>query len=444
MSESSTGAPKRLPIDWQDSEFTDDDSIEKETRRIFDVCHGCRRCFNLCDSFPRLFDLIDQSESGELDSVKTDDFSSVVDACTLCDMCFMTKCPYVPPHEFNIDFPHLMLRHRVADFKKNKNSLGSKIITKTDRNGKIGCSVSSVANFVNNRKNTLTRVPMEKVLGIHRDAELPKFAKKTFEKQIKKNKPIINQNAPGYGRKVVIFPTCFVNYNSPDIGLSAEKVLALNGVSTSTVYPSCCGMPQLESGDIEAVAKYARKTSLDLLPWLDKGFRVVSFVPSCSLMMKSEWPLILPNDANVKRLSESTFDICEYMVDLSKNEGLLSGLKPLDGGITLHISCHSRAQNMGQKAAEMLRNIPETQIDVIERCSGHGGSWGVMKDNFELATKIGRPVVKKIENNQSEFISSECPLAGSHIAQGLESSQSEGSAPKHSFHPIELLSKSYS
>ena len=444
MSDASTGAPKRLPIDWQNPDFTDDVSLEKETRRIFDVCHGCRRCFNLCDSFPRLFDLIDESESGELDSVKTKDFSSVVDACTLCDMCYMTKCPYVPPHEFNIDFPHLMLRHRVADFNKNRNSFGSKVITKTDRNGKVGCSVSSVANFVNNRKNIPARFLMEKALGVDRNAELPKFATKTFVKQIKKTKSIVNENAPGYGRKVVIFPTCFVNYNNPGIGFSAEKVLALNGVSTSTVYSSCCGMPQLESGDIETVAKYAMKTSLDLLPWLDKGFRIVSFVPSCSLMMKSEWPLLLPDDPNVKRLSESTFDICEYIVDLAKNEGLSKGLKPLKGGVALHISCHSRAQNMGQKAAEMLQNIPETPIDVIERCSGHGGSWGVMKNNFELAMKLGKPVIKKIEDSQKSFISSECPLAGSHIAQGLEGKKETTNQPQHSFHPIELLWKAYS
>ena len=381
MSEGSLEAPERHPIPWQDPAFTDADALDAELRRQFDICHGCRRCFNLCDSFPRLFDLIDESESGELDTVDSADFKPVIDACTLCDMCFMTKCPYVPPHEFNLDFPHLMLRARAAEAKKTGVPFGVKQLTQTDRNGRLASHVSGLANWASKCGNHVTRPVMEGVLGVHRDAALPKFQSKTLMDHASQA-PEINADAPAHGRKAVLYATCFANFNNTDIGLAARRILAKNGVETEVVYPRCCGMPKLEQGDIAAVADAARQTAGELKAWIDKGYDVIALVPSCALMLKFEWPLIVPDDDNVKALSGATSDITEYITDIAKNEGLADGLRPLEGGVTVHIACHARAQNMGQKGAEMLRLIPDTEINVIERCSGHGGSWGIMKENF--------------------------------------------------------------
>ncbi|MBM3557580.1 MAG: glycerol-3-phosphate dehydrogenase [Alphaproteobacteria bacterium] len=446
--EGSLGAPTRHAIPWREADFYDEAKLDAELRRVFDICHGCRRCFNLCDSFPRLFDLCDTSPSGELHDVKSAAFKGVVDACTLCDMCYLTKCPYVPPHEFNLDFPHLMLRYRAVELRKGQIGAAARALTETDRNGLLGMLAAPVANWASARTNRVTRVLAEKTLDIHRDAALPRFAGRTFELRAAETPLPVNPKAPGFGRKAVLYATCFVNYNRPGIGMAAREILARNGVATEVLYPTCCGMPQLEHGDIEAVAAKARKVATALKDKIAAGCDVIALTPSCALMLKSEWPLILPEDPDVKRLAAATKDIAEYIVGLARKEGLEPGLAPIEGGVTLHLACHARAQNIGAKAAEMLRLIPGAKVQIVERCSGHGGSWGVLKDNFEVGLKIGRPVAKQAAEGLAagrSVIASECPLAGDHILQGMELVEvSEGTRlPARSWHPVEIFARAY-
>ena len=444
MREGSLEAPTRHAFAWRDDAFYDADAIDAEMRRVFDICHGCRRCFNLCDSFPRLFDLVDSSPSGEVEGVASADFKAVVDACTLCDLCFMTKCPYVPPHEFNLDFPHLMLRYRAAELHSKGLSFVKKQLAQTDRNGKMAAPVAPIANWATRCGNALTRPAMEAVTGIDRHAALPKYHGKTFAARARADKPDINRLAPAFGRKAVIYATCFANYNNPKIGMAALKVLARNGVECEVVYPGCCGMPQLEHGALAQVAERGRTVAAALRPWIDKGYDVVSLVPSCSLMLKFEWPLLEPDDDDIKTLSRATFDTAEYIVDIHRKEGLAGGMKPLRGGVTVHIACHARAQNMGQKATEMLKLLPDTEVKVIERCSGHGGSWGIMKENFEVALKVGKPVARQARENATDYVVSECPLAREHIIQGME--RVDNGAPvavQPVQHPIELMALAY-
>ena len=443
MREGGLEAPVRHPIRWDDPDFHDQGKLDAELRRVFDICHGCRRCFNLCDSFPRLFDLIDGSETGELDSVESADFAPVVGACTLCDMCFMTKCPYVPPHEFQLDFPHLMLRARALEFRRGNIGFAERQLTQTDRNGRLAGTVAPLANWAVDTGNRLTRPLMEMAAGIDRRAALPKFHRKTFAMAAHEAAPEINREAPGHGRKAVLYATCFVNYNNPKTGLAARAVLARNGVETEVVYPACCGMPQFEMGDLARVAERARSISGALTPWIDKGYAVIALVPSCALMMKFEWPLIANGDESVRRLSEATYDISEYVVEIARQEGLADGLAPLDGGVSLHLACHARAQNMGDKGAEMLRLLPETEVAVIERCSGHGGSWGVMRRNFDTAIKVGRPAARAAVENANALVASECPLAGTHILQGMALLSDGAEVPQHAPHPIELFARAY-
>ncbi len=442
MREGSLDAPVRHPLDWNDPDFYDAEKLDAEVRRVFDICHGCRRCFNLCDSFPRLFDLVDESPSMELDTVDSRDFKAVVDACTLCDLCFMTKCPYVPPHEFNLDFPHLMLRYRAAERKAGHKDFTHDQLVETDRNGKLFGAIAPIANWATDLDNKFTRPIMEKVADVDRNAYVPKFHGDTFVRRAKKNPPVVDTGAPAHGRKAVIYATCFANYNNPDIGVATQAVLARNGIETEVVYPRCCGMPLMEQGDIAGVAENARKVTAELLPWVEKGYDVVALVPSCALMLKFEWPLILPDDPAVKALAEATFDSAEYVVDIARRHGLAEGLRPLEGGVTVHLACHARAQNMGPKAAEMLRLIPEPDVAVIERCSGHGGSWGMMKENFDVALKVGKPVAQNAVKQGKAYVSSECPLAADHIVQGMERIDG-GKAPSRSWHPMELMALAY-
>jgi glycerol-3-phosphate dehydrogenase subunit C len=384
--------------------------------------------------------LVDAAGDEEIHGVKSADFKPVVDACTLCDMCYMTKCPYVPPHEFNIDFPHLMLRYRVAERAKHGTPFWDKQLTETDRNGTLAALTPGLANWASARSNTLTRGLLEKVADVHKDAELPKFHGPTFVAQAKANPPAVNATAPAKARQAVVYATCFANYNNPDIGNAALAVLAKNGIAAEVVYPGCCGMPQLEQGDIARVAEKAKVVAAALRPYIDAGKDVIALVPSCALMMKFEWPLIAPNDDNVKALARATYDVCEYVVDIASKEGLAPGLNA-GASVALHFACHARAQNMGAKAAEMLRLIPQSDVAVIERCSGHGGSWGVKKANFEVATKFARQTVRKVADAHKTYLASECPLAGKHLAQGLGTG--ENAKAVEALHPIQIFAKAY-
>jgi len=442
MREGNLEAPTRHPYAWQDPDFTDAAKLDAELRRVFDICHGCRRCFNLCDSFPRLFDLVDAAGDDEVAGVKSADFKAVADACTLCDMCFLTKCPYVPPHPFNIDVPHLMVRYRAAELAAGKVGVIDRRLTETDRNGRLAGPVAALANWATRRGNKPIRWLLELIAGIHRDAELPRYAARSLQRQAKTAMPERDPSAPAHGRKAAVFATCFANYNNPEIGMAALQVLAKNGVETKLVYPGCCGMPQLEHGDLERLAGMAAKTAAALAPLIDAGYDVVAPVPSCALMMKFEWPLILPDEPLVAKLARACFDISEYVVDIARKEGLAPGLTPIEGGITLHLACHARAQNMGAMGAEMLRRIPSAKVMVVERCSGHGGSLGIKKDFFATALKIGRPAMTQIVKNQSEHLCSECPLAGAHLVQGIEAMDIVRK-PTESLHPIQLVAHAY-
>ncbi len=441
MAEGGLGAPMRHPIAWEDPDFYDAAKIEAELERVFDICHGCRRCFNLCDSFPRLFDMIDESPTGELDGVPKEKFADVVEACTLCDMCFMTKCPYVPPHQFNVDFPHLMLRHRAAQEKAGKGKWIDKALAETDRNGTMARLAAPLINWAGEVGNGFTRPIMEAVIGIDRNAALPKFHTKTFEARAHAQPLPPDETAPAFGRKALLYATCFVNYNNPRIGEAARAVLAKNGVATEVAYPECCGMPQMEQGEVSRVADKAKRVAAALLPYVDQGYTIVALIPSCALMVKFEWPLLHPGDKDIDRLAKATMDLSEYVVDIAKKEGLVQGMSAVPGGVSLHLACHARAQNMGAKAAELLRLLPSADVDVIERCSGHGGSWGVKKDNFAVAMKVGRPPSRQAAQADKAVLSSECPLAALHLQQGVAALE-DGKMPE-TLHPIELMARAY-
>jgi glycerol-3-phosphate dehydrogenase subunit C len=441
--EGSLDAPFRRPIDWRNDDYYDLDKVHAEMERVFDICHGCRRCFNLCDSFPRLFDMIDESPTGEIDGVSKADYAKVDEACTLCDMCFLTKCPYVPPHPFDLDFPHLILRYRAAKRKAGTRDVMRDQLSETDRNGKLAKPVAPIANWATAKENSPLRMLLEGIAGVDAEAELPKYHSKTATDRLKT--PLAPDPAgPAFGRKkVAIYATCFVDYNEPDTAVAAARVLAKQGVEAKLVYPECCGMPQLEAGELSVVAGRAERVAAHFAPLIDQGYEVVALTASCALMMKFEWPLLLPDNAAVKALSAATRDICEYVVGLSKSVGLAPGLTAVEGGVTVHHACHARAQNMGAKSAEMLRLIPDTRVELVERCSGHGGTFGVMKKTRPSAVKIGKPTAKQVAQKATAELCSDCPLACGHVGQMLIAELPAGAAQPRQSHPIEILARSY-
>ncbi|MDE0203748.1 MAG: heterodisulfide reductase-related iron-sulfur binding cluster [Rhodospirillaceae bacterium] len=435
------GRPEARPaIDWEAPAYLDAGALDDELRRVAGVCHTCRRCEDLCESFPRLFDLIDGA--GGVAALKSAGFESVGAACTLCDMCYPV-CPYTPPHVHAVDFPALMVRQRARALRDGGVGPMERALGETDRNGRWFGTFAPFANWAARRGNGLTRSLMQAFAGIHRDAVLPRFHARRFSRRAKASSVPLNERAPAAGRKAVIYATCFVEYNNPGIGHAAQGVLAKNGVETRVVYDECCGMPQLERGDVAEVCRRARRVAATLGSWIERGWDVVAPIPSCALMMKTTWPQYLPDDPAVARLTERTHDISEYIVGIARAEGLAEGLAPLDGKIALHQACHARAQDIGAKAAVMLRMIPQSNVLMMQRCAGHGGTWGVMKRNFETGMKVGEPVIRQAAESGRPYLASECPLAGEHIVQGMERTGAGRAHPTRAYHPIELMAMSY-
>ena len=445
--EGSLEAPTRHPIDWQSPDFYDQEKMFGEMHRVFDICHGCRRCVNLCTAFPTLFDLIDEGKTGELDGVDKQEFWKVVDKCYLCDMCYMTKCPYVPPHPWNVDFPHLMLRGKAVKFKNGGTTFRDRLLTSTDAVGKLA-SIPVVVQVVNAANKTpAARKLMESVIGVHHKRELPEYSSARFRSTARPDAsfPVRDgKNAPG---KVAVFSTCYGNYNEPGIGHDLLKILAHNEVPAIVVEKeACCGMPKLELGDLDAVKKL-KEANIPVLAKLAKeGYAILTVVPSCTLMFKQELPLMFADDPDVMAVRDAMFDPFEYLI-MRKRDGYLKTdfSQPL-GKVSYHIPCHLRVQNMGQKTREVLELVPQTQVNTVERCSGHDGTWGVKKEYFDESMKIGRPVFRQMASIGPDYVSSDCAIAGRHIKQGIrDGSLDQGPEPGagEKQHPLTLIRIAY-
>ena len=434
-------APTRHPLDWLSEDFYNEDSLNAELERVYDICHGCRRCVSLCASFPTLFDLVDESETMEVDGVDKKDYMKVVDQCYLCDLCYMTKCPYTPPHEWNLDFPHLMLRAKAVKYKKGEVPARDKFLSDTDGLGMFAGIpiVTQAVNAVN--KAAVTRGVLENVLGIDKKAWLPEFATTKFRSGAKSSAsyPVKDGNkTPG---KVAIYSTCYVNYNEPGIGHDLLAILDHNEIPYVMVEKeACCGMPKLEQGDLQGVAEKKAINIPHLAKLAKEGYAILAAIPSCTLMYKQELPLMFPDCADTQLVKEAMWDPFEYFVTRNRDGLLKTDFKESLGQVSYHIPCHSRVQNVGRKTAEMLQLVPDTKLNVVERCSGHAGTYGVKKEYHAMSMKIGKPVFKAMANDEPDYISSDCQLAGHHIAQGME----EGGMKKAEMaHPLSLLRKAY-
>ena len=437
--EGSLDAPTRHPIAWQTDEFYDDKALEAELERVFDICHGCRRCFNLCHSFPTLFDAVDESASGEVDTVPKEVFWDVVDHCYLCDMCYMTKCPYVPPHEWNVDFPHLMLRAKAKRFRDQGASRRDRLLASTDAVGKLA-GIPVVGQVVNatNRSKTGRKL-LEKTLGVHRDAPVPPYHSNTARRRLKSRKGENGARATATATtsgKVVLFTTCYGNRNMPSLNEDLVAVFEHNQIEVALVEQEvCCGMPKLELGDLAAVAGLQEKNIPVLASWVDKGWDIVTPIPSCTLMFKQELPLMYPDNADVAKVQAAMFDPFEYLMLRHKDGKLRTDFSKSLGKISYQVPCHLRVQNIGLKTRDILSLVPDTTVEAIERCSGHDGTYAVKKEFHEISRKIARPVVRKVKQSDATHFVSDCPMAAEQIVQDLDDHDAK--------HPLALLRLAY-
>ena len=435
--EGSLEAPTRHPIDWKNPDFYDEELLNKELERVYDICHGCRRCVSLCHAFPTLFDLVDESDTMEVDGVDKKDYMKVVDHCYLCDLCFLTKCPYIPPHEWQLDFPHLMLRAKAIDYKKNGSSFRNNLLSNTDTVGKTMSTpvVSQIVNFVN--KIPATRAVLDSTLGIHKAAHLPEYHSKTLTKRLKNHTSNSEVKATETTTgKVALFGTCYGEYNEPHLGEDLVAVFEHNNIPVQFVSNAqCCGMPKMESGDLEAVEKAKDKNIPLLSKMVDEGFDLIAPVPSCALMFKQELPLLFPDDADVQKVADAFYDPFEYLMLRHKAGELNTDFKNSLGKIAYHVACHQRVQRIGMKTRDILQLIQDTEVTAIERCSGHDGTYAVKKEFHEISMKIAKPVINRVKQAEADHYGSDCPMAGHQIANGMEDKKPE--------HPLSLLRKAY-
>ena len=446
MREGNLDAPTRHPLDWQNPDFYDPAKVEQELERVFDICHGCRRCVSLCNAFPTLFDLIDEGKTGEVDGVAKTDFGKVVDQCYLCEVCYMTKCPYVPPHAWNVDFPHLMLRAKAVNFKAGKVRRADRILSSTDALGKLA-GIPVVVELANGAaRNGAARKLMQRVLHVHEDAALPAYHAEKFRDTAQPGVAYPARDGATTPGKVAIFSTCFINYNDPGVGRDLMAILDHNEIPfVFAEKEACCGMPKLELGDLESVAKLKDINIPQLARLAREGYAILTPIPSCTLMFKQELPLMFPDDPDVKAVQAAMFDPFEYLVARQKDGLLKTDFTDPLGKVSYHIPCHLRVQNVGQKTREALQLVPGIELSTIERCSGHAGTWGVKEEYFETAMKIGKPVFKQMSATGPDYISSDCSLAGMHIEQGIgRMGDGAGTArPARKAHPLTLFRIAY-
>jgi glycerol-3-phosphate dehydrogenase subunit C len=414
---------------------------------VFDICHGCRRCFSLCNAFPTLFDAVDAAPGGEVAGVEKKAYWEVVEHCYLCDMCFMTKCPYVPPHPWNVDFPHLMLRAKAVRARAGELKASERALAATDVVGTLAGIpvVAEVVNAVN--ASAAGRALLEKTLGVDRSAPIPKYHARSARRRLRflgttraplrvPDSPAVKPTDATTGR-VALFTTCYGNRNDPALDEDLVAVFRHNGIAVALLARErCCGMPRLELGDLEGVARLKEANIPELARSVADGYDIVAPIPSCVLMFKQELPLMYPEDRQVRAVAARSFDPFEYLM-LRHRAGLLRTdfRRPL-GKVSYHVPCHLRVQNLGLKTRDALQLVPGTTVEAIERCSGHDGTYGVKRRFRAASMKIGRPVMQRIESAHADHYASDCPMAARQIESGL----SGAGAPEH---PLTLLRIAY-
>jgi glycerol-3-phosphate dehydrogenase subunit C len=424
-------------LDIKTPEFWELGAVDKELRRVYDICGGCRRCLPLCPSFKVLFDRMDvEAVDGDVDKLPASDVKEVVDLCYQCKLCF-NHCPYTPPHRWEVDFPRLMLRARAAQARQTGVSLQDRMLGNADLVGKLGSLAAPLSNWMN--ELGVHRAFMQAVVGIHRQRNLPKFARRTFSSWFKGrgHSPNALAKAPAGGtgpsaRKVALFATCSVEYYDTSTGRAAVNVLERNRIDVSLPEQRCCGMPYLDGGAVDEAKALIRENVASLAAAVREGREIVVPGPTCSYMLKQEYPW-LDGSADAKLVAANTRDIFEYLAKLHAAGELDTNFKQPVGVVTYHVPCHLRAQNIGHKSADVLRAIPGASVDVVEKCSAVDGTWGFKKEYYALSMKLAKPLFDAVTTG-GPVAATDCPLAALQIQQGT------GRKPKH---PVEVLAAAY-
>lgn len=414
-------------------DFFDPAAVEKEIRRVADICHTCRRCYNLCPSFDVLFRALDRPEvDGEADRLLPRDLADFSDLCYECKLC-IPHCPYYPPHRWEVDVPRLVFRDRSSRVRQaGKPDLRSRVLASADAVGRISSALAPLVNSLNESRPA--RVLLEKTLGVHRDRLLPTYASETFLAWWNRRGGATRPEAgPPRDGRVALFVTCSLNYSAPDVARAAVAVLEKNGCDVAIPDQRCCGMPFLESGELDSARECRAANTTAFLPFVDAGYTVVAAGPTCSLTLKKEYPVMGPEEAP-RRVAEATLDVCEYLMRRHAAGKLSLDFQRSPGRVLYQVACHLKVQDIGFKSRDLMKLVPGADVTTVERCTGHDGTWSMRTEYFPLSMKVGKPVFDEVDARKPDTVATDCPLAGIQIRQGT------GRTAKH---PIQVIADAY-
>jgi Fe-S oxidoreductase len=423
-----------LSYDPEEPRYWDSEGLRQEVTRTFEVCNGCRMCFKYCDSFPILFDLVDKKHAGDVRKLGEAETERVMDACFQCKLCEV-QCPYTPrdKHEYQLDFPKLVHRFKAQRAKGRGRAIRDRLLADPDAAAAMARLSFGMANVMN--RVGLHRAFMHVALGIHKDKLLPDFAPTTFETWAERNGRI---QANPERVEAVLFPTCYVQNNEPQIGRDTLDVMDRNQVKTACVKGlKCCGMPAWETGDLEGVRRHAAHNLKILGPFIEAGRKVIAINPTCAMMMRREYPELLPEAQRpeARRLAELVRDPSELLWEIRNEPRFNTDFKSTPGGpVAYHAPCHLRAQAVGFKGRDLLRKIPGVQPKTTMECCGHDGTHAMKVEGFESSIKVGQKAFDGMKEAGAEVWATDCPLAA------LQFQQHAGRKPMH---PMSILARAY-
>jgi len=419
--------------DPEEPAYWDAGQLREEQDRVFEICHGCRMCFKYCDAFPDLFRLLDDQHDGDVRALSAAERDRVMDACFQCKLCEV-QCPYTPRegHGFALDFPKLVHRHQAVRRKRDGGTLRHRIMGNPDLAGRMARASLGLVNRLN--RVALHRLFMDKILGFHPQAHLPEFASATFETWAEQSGHMIDQP----GTEAVLFQTCFVQHNDPQIGKDTLEVLEANGCRTGCVRGlQCCGMPAWEHGDLEAVRRQAKANLDALMPHVEAGAKVIVINPTCAMMLRREYPELLAGADRERavRLAAAVRDPGEFLWSIRNEPRANRAFRSSPGPVAYHAPCHLRAQSVGFKGRDLMRRIPGVTVASVMECCGHDGTYGLKSETFEASARIGGKAFQGMQAApEAQVWASECPLAGLQFEQH---------AGRKALHPMTILARAY-
>lgn len=436
MSKAPGRRPEQRPAwDPREARYWDTRDLEGELKRTFHVCHECRMCVTYCGSFPILFEAVDREiEAGRAEGGETVDAATIVkvaDHCWQCKLCYI-KCPYTEDEGAPelIDFPRLMAREKAQRARREGIPLVDRILGEPALIGKMAAGPSAgIANLVN--ADRLVRKVAEKATGISAEFPLPPIARQSFEAWMRRRTPPPRPRDAG---EVVLFSTCYGNYNFPEVPRAAVRVLERQGFSV--IFPegqTCCGMPNLDGGDVEAAVRKMTRNIALLEPYARRGVPIVVPGPTCGYTIKKEWPVYEGSEA-ASVVAKGTFDLMEFLDRLRQKKTLDESFSKSLGKVAYHAACHLRAQKIAIPGARVLARVPDTEVRVIERCSAVDGTWGMKAAHYEEGARYARRLVKDLDSEPADVVVGDCSLAGLRVLK------ERGSPMKH---PVVALAEAY-